>query len=198
METADLTAILDSWSNGDATALERITPLVYPQLREIAAACLRSNFGAPTLQATSLVSELFLKLLGTRPAKFESRRHFYAIAGRLMRHALVDHYRENAARKRGGAKLQRIPFREDLAWIDANSPELLDLDRALDELSHLDSVQAELIGLRFILGCTSEEAASLTGLSKATVDRKVRLGRAWLFRRLGKDRESLTPDFPNE
>ena len=110
--------------------------------------------------------------------------------------ALIDHYRENAARKRGGAE-QRVPFHEELAWIDTNSSDLLDLDRAMDELAQLDSVQAELVGFRFILGCTSEETATLTGLSKATVDRKVRLGRAWLFQRLGKDRESLPGHITN-
>ncbi len=190
MEKADLTVLLASWSEGDPSALERLTSLVYPDLRRIAAACLRQYAQSNTFQPTSLVSELFLKLLRDPPGQFENRRRFYALAARMMRHALVDHYRETAAQKRATSQA-RVPFHEEISWIDATGPELLDFDRALDELAEFDPSLAELVQLRFVLGCTAEEAATLTGVSKATVDRKVRLGRAWIFRRLGFPGDSV-------
>lgn len=183
MDEQELTVLLGEWANGSQEALARLTPLVYPQLRQIASACLGWSRGSGTLQATSLVSELYLKLLRDPPAQIEGRRHFYALAARIMRLAVVDHYRERAAQKRASSAT-RVPFHEEISWVDANGPEVLDFSRALDELAELDKLQAELLELRFVLCCTADEVAALTGLSKSTVDRKVRIGRAWLFRRL--------------
>ncbi len=179
----NLTELLDDWVRGDRSALDRLTPLVYPQLRSLASAQLRNGNRAVGLQTTSVVNELFLKLLARRPARLENRQHFYALAARIIRSALVDHYRQLRAEKRGG-ELERIPLHEDLLWIDANSEAVLDFERAMAELEELDRQQADLFGMRFLLGCTAEEAAELAGLSKATVDRKVRVARAWLFQRM--------------
>lgn len=179
----DLTKLLDDWVSGDQSALAQLTPLVYPQLRTLASSQLRNaNRGLP-MQTTEMVNELFLKLLLRRPERLESRQHFYALAARMIRTALVDQYRELRAEKRGG-DLSRVPLHDELLWIDANSDELLDFERAMGELETLDRQQADLFGMRFLLGCTSEEAAELSGLSKATVDRKVKLARAWLFQRM--------------
>ncbi len=184
---SDVTTIIDEWARGDSSALDRLTPLVYPQLHALAQSQLR-RMGRPiTLQTTAVVGELFLKLLVRPPARIESRGHFYAMAARIIRFALVDHYRQSQAGKRGGA-LQRIPLHDELPWIDANGLEVLELDRALAELEALDRLQAELFGIRFLIGCTAEETAAMTGLSKATVDRKVKLARAWLYQRLKSGR----------
>src|SRR5262249_38163577 len=113
----------------------------------------------------------------------ENRRHFYALAARVIRMSLVDHYRQRTAERRGGTH-ERVPLNDELAWVDADSEDMIALDHALEELERMDKEQAELFSTRFLLGCTAEETAELTGLSKATVDRRVRVARAWLFRRM--------------
>ena len=189
---ADLTLILQEWANGDHSAVQRLLPLVYPDLRSLARAQLRhGNRSHGTLQTTAIVNELFLKLLAHRPPKLENRRHFYVLAAKIMRAALVDHYRRHYAIKRGG-DLTRVALHPELLWVDATSEQILDLDRSLDELELLDPVQVELFGMRFLLGCTAAEAAVLSGLSKATVDRKLKLARAWLFQRLHESHSGST------
>lgn len=189
---ADLTVLLNEWVQGTPGALERLLPLVYPDLHTLASAFLRRGASPVTLQTTAVVNELFIKLLSNRPKQLESRRHFYVLAARVIRLSLIDHYRERRAARRGG-DMQRVPLHDELAWIDAAGDDVIALDHALDELERLDPGMAELVSARFLLGCTSEETAELTGLSKATVDRRVRLARGWLHRRLrgaaGPERE---------
>jgi RNA polymerase sigma factor (TIGR02999 family) len=156
---------------------------VYPHLSSIASAYLRRGGRPLTLQTTAVVNELFVKLLTNQPRRIEDRRHFYVLAARVIRMLLVDHYRQTHAERRGGDQ-QRVPLHEDLAWIDAAGDDMLAFDRALEELEQLDREQAELVSARFILGCTSSETAELLGLSKATVDRRIRWARAWLFQRI--------------
>lgn len=179
----DLTVLLHNWVHGTPGALERLLPHVYPDLHGLARAYLRRGSPAITLQTTAVVNDLFVRLLTSRPKRIESRRHFYALAARVMRMSLVDHYRQTQAERRGGGQ-QRVPLHDDLAWIDATNDDILAFDRAMEELEQIDREQAELFSARYLLGCTAEEAAELTGLSKATVDRRVRLARAWLFQRL--------------
>lgn len=183
----NVTVLLNDWVNGDAAALDRLVPLVYPELQSLARAYFRRGARPVTLQTTAVVNELFVKLLASPPKHLESRRHFYVLAARVIRMALVDHYRQTKAEKRGGQH-QRVPLHEDLAWVDANSTDMLEFEQALTELEALDRTQADLFSMRFLLGCTAEETAALSGLSKATVDRRVRLARAWLFKRLGESR----------
>lgn len=190
-----MTVLLEEWSQGDSAAFEALTPLVYPELQSIASAFLRRGGRWGLLQTTDVVNELFLKLIAQAPRKMESRRHFFALCARMIRHALVDHCRANLAAKRGGAS-NRVTLHEEMIWVDAAGPEMIELDRALDELERLDRQQAELLGLRFILGCTAEETAALSGLSKATVDRKVRLARIWLYKKLNGPREADSAGFP--
>jgi len=184
----DLTRLLDDWIRGDQSALARLTPFVYPQLHTLASSRLRNANRALPMQTTEIVNELFLKLLVRRPERLQSRQHFYALAAKIIRTALVDQYRLHRADKRGGG-LSRVPLHEDLLWIDAASDELLDFEQAMQELESLDRQQADLFGMRFLLGCTAEEAAKLSGLSKATVDRKIKLARAWLFQRIKQSSE---------
>lgn len=188
----DLTQLLNEWSQGNATALDRLVPLVYPDLRGLAHAYLRRGASPVTLQTTAVVNDLFVRLISKPPQNLESRRHFFVLAARMIRSALVDHYRQIRAAKRGG-QTQRVPLHEELAWVDANGPEVLAFDLALAELEQLDREQAELFSMRFLLGCTADETAELTGLSKATVDRRVRLARAWLFHRLRGESPSDVP-----
>jgi RNA polymerase sigma factor (TIGR02999 family) len=179
----DLTVLLDDWVQGKEGALEELLPHVYPDLHAIARGYLRRGTAPVTLQTTAVVNDLFVKLLSSRPKRIESRRHFYVLAARVIRMSLVDHYRQTQAERRGGTH-QRVPLHDELAWVDAASDDVVALDRAMAELEQLDREQAELFSARFLLGCTAEETAELMGLSKPTVDRRVRLARAWLYQRL--------------
>lgn len=178
-----ITLLLEQWGRGDRSALDRLAPLVYPHLRELAAAYLRRERPGHTLQATGLVNEIFLKLMSRREVNFSSRGHFFALSAKLMRMALIDHARGVKAQKRGADSVP-IPLHDELPWVNAASDEIFDLDRALDELQNLDSDQARMFELRFLMGCTVEETAELMGVSVATIDRKVRIARAWLYHRL--------------
>ena len=179
----DITVLLEEWSRGDEYALDRLAPSVYPQLRSIAGAFLRGERPGHTWQATALVNELFLKLMAQREPRFEHRRHFYNACARLMRRALIDHARTAHADKRGGRQ-EFVPLHDELAWCNAAGPELVDLDRALSELAALDPEQVEMFETRFLVGCSAEETAELFGTSKATVDRRMRMARAFLYQRL--------------
>ncbi|MCU0226707.1 MAG: sigma-70 family RNA polymerase sigma factor [Bryobacterales bacterium] len=180
---AGITVLLERWGQGDRSALDQLAPLVYPHLRELAAAYLRRERPGHTLQATGLVNEIFLKLIARREVRFSSRGHFFALSAKLMRMALIDHARNAKAKKRG-ADAVAIPLHDELPWVNAASDDVLDLDRALDELQQMDADQARMFELRFLMGCTAEETAELMGVSVATIDRKVRVARAWLYQRL--------------
>ena len=180
---AELTLLLHEWARGTPGALEQLLPLIYPDLHSLASAFLRRGASPVTLQTTAVVNDLFVKLLSRRPRQIDNRRHFYVLAARVIRLSLVDHYRERRAGRRGGG-LQRVPLHDELAWVDAAGEDVVAFDRALAELERFDPEQAELVSARFLLGCTADETAQLTGLSKATVDRRVRLARGWLYRRL--------------
>jgi RNA polymerase sigma factor (TIGR02999 family) len=179
----EITVLLARWKEGEPSAFEELMPLVYPHLREVAAAYVRRERNPDTLQGTALVHELYLRLLNQKKAAWEDRRHFYTFAAKVMRLILIDHARENQSQMRGGGR-ERIPLSDDLAWVDVGSPELLDLNRALDELGALDPYKVQLIELRYFLGCTAEETASLMDQSKATVDRELKFIRSWLYRRI--------------
>lgn len=188
---ANLTLLLDQWIRGESAALDRLTAIVHPELHSIARGQMRRRNASSLMQTTALVNELFLKLLTHTPPRLEDRAHFFALSSRLIRQALAGQYRQNAAAKRGGI-MHRVPLHVDLVWVDANSPQLIALDPALTELENMDKQQAAPFSMRFLLGCTAEETAELTPLSKATVDRKVRLARIWLFRRLNNSGKSIS------
>lgn len=182
-DNGEITLLLAKWKDGEPSAFEQLMPLVYPQLREVAGAYVRRERNPDLLQGTALVHELYLKLLNQKRAGWEDRRHFYTFAAKVMRMILIDHARENQTQMRGG-NYQRIPLSDDLAWVDIDGPELLDLNRSLDELAALDPRKVQLVELRYFLGCTSEETASLLQMSKATVDRELRFIKSWLYRRI--------------
>jgi len=182
-QKGEITLLLTKWKNGDLSAFGELMPLVYPHLREVAAAYIRRERNPDVLQATALVHELYLRLLNQKKADWDDRQHFYTFAAKVMRMILIDHARESQAQARGGG-LERIPLSDDLTWVNIGSPELLDLNRALEELGALDAQKVQLVELRYFLGCTAEETASLLQVSKATVDRDLRFTKSWLYRRI--------------
>lgn len=179
----EITLLLGKWRDGEASAFEELMPLVYPHLREVAAAYIRRERNPDDLQATALVHELYLRLLNQRKVVGEDRRHFYTFTAKVMRMILIDHARKSHAQMRG-AGFERVPLSDDLQWVNIGSPELLDLNRALDELGTIDARKVHLIELRYFLGCSSEETADLMRVSKSTIDRELRFTRSWLFRRI--------------
>jgi RNA polymerase sigma factor (TIGR02999 family) len=181
-----ITLLLAKWKDGDPSAFEELMPLVYPHLREVAAAYVRRERNPDVIQGTALVHELYLRLLNQKKAVGEDRAHFYTFAAKVMRMILIDHARGNQTQMRGGGT-ERVPLSDDLPWVNIGSAELLDLNRALDDLGQLDSYKVHLVELRYFLGCTAEETADLMQVSKATVDRDLKFIKTWLYRRVHPD-----------
>ena len=181
-DDGQITVLLRQWSGGDSATIGPLFEQVYPQLKQIAGALFRGERAANVLQPTSLVNELYLKLIKHRELHFENRRHFFSLSARLMRRILVDEARLRGRKKRDGGIA--VPLHEELASIDAASPEMLDLDRVLDELEQIDPRQCRMVELRYFLGFTAEETADILESSKATVDRDLKFVRAWLYERL--------------
>jgi RNA polymerase sigma factor (TIGR02999 family) len=177
---SDITAILAAARRGDHAALQSVFEQVYPELKRIAAARLRSAPGTPTLTPTVLVHEAFLRLTGATRLELEDRRHFFACAARAMRLILIDQARQASARKRGGEAV-RVTWTEDLELADAGGGQLLDLDRALDQLAEVNARAREVVDLRFFAGLTAAEAAELMDLSVRTVHREWEKARAFLY-----------------
>ena len=182
-EQGQITMLLTKWKDGEPTAFEQLMPLVYPHLRQVAAAYIRRERDPGLMQATSLVHELYLKLLQQKSAAWDDRAHFYTFSAKAMRLILIDHARSNQAQRRGGSS-QHVPLSEEIPWVEVGSPELVELSRALDALALIDPKKVELVELRYFLGCTAEETAALLHVSKATVDRDLKFIRAWLYRRM--------------
>jgi RNA polymerase sigma-70 factor, ECF subfamily len=181
----EVTALLREWSAGDRGALERLMPLVYEELRKLAASHLKSERGNHTLQPTALVHEAYLRLIGQRSVSWASRAHFYGIAAQMMRRVLVDHARKRQAAKRSPGTLFVDLAEEAAAPAPERMPELLVLDRALTELERLDPRQARVVELRFFAGLSVEETAEVAGISTATVKREWKTARAFLRHEIG-------------
>ena len=182
----EITVLLVKWRDGESSAFQELMPLVYPHLREVAAAYIRRERNADVLQGTALVHELYMRLLNQKNGVGEDRGHFYAFAAKVMRMILIDHAREMQTLTRGG-DLDRIPLNDDLAWVNIDGPELLDLDRALDELGQSDASKVQLVEMRYFLGCTVEETADLVHRSRSAVNRDLKFIRSWLYSRLYPD-----------
>ena len=182
-EDEDVTRLLSALTRGDEDAAGKLIPAVYDELRRLAGSYMRRERTDHTLQATALVHELYLRLLQQKKISWEDRRHFYVFAAQSMRRILIDHARSQQAQSRGGG-FTPVPLHEALAWVEIGSPELMELDRALEELQLIAPAKVRLVEMRYFLGCTAEETAALLGVSKATVDRELRFIKAWLFQRL--------------
>lgn len=179
----EITELINGWAAGDREDAERVMPLIYDELRLIAGRLVWNRGGDGTLGPTAMVHELFLKLDRSTELTFESRRHFFALAVRTMRQALVDHCRTKARLKRGGG-LYRVPL-ETVAERLVSEPEtLVALDEALHDLQRRNPRMAETVELRFFGGLTIEETASCLGIAPKTVVRDWRRARSWLYRAL--------------
>jgi RNA polymerase sigma factor (TIGR02999 family) len=195
-----ITQLLVAWSEGDSGALENLTPLIYEQLRRLAAQHLRREPAAQTLQTTGLVHEAFLRLVDQRSPRWQNRSHFFAIASSLMRRVLVDQARVRLAEKRGGGKANlrlddlsaTLEGRGEQLLLEAQSDageqaaraNLIGIDAALTRLDALDHRQAQIVELRFFGGLTVEETAKVLEISNATVKRDWMMAKAWLAREL--------------
>jgi RNA polymerase sigma-70 factor, ECF subfamily len=177
-----VTALLEAWSKGDEAAREDLIPLVYHELRRVAARHLSRERRDHTLRATALVHETYLRLVEQKRARWRSRAHFFAVAAGLMRRILVDHARSHRATKRGG-ELRRVPLNEELVVAGSRDVELVALDGAREELSTLDPKLCRIVELRFFGGLSIEETAEVEGLSPATVKRNWNVAKAWLYSR---------------
>ena len=182
----EITLLLAKWRDGESSAFEQLMPLVYPHLREVAAAYIKRERNPGELQATALVDEVCMRLINQKKADWADRAHFYTFAAKVMRMILTDHARSNIAQKRGGGA-QHVPLNEQIPWVKIGSESLIDLNRALDDLNALDPHKVQLVELRYFLGCTAEETAAIMQVSKATVDRDLKFIKSWLYRRICPD-----------
>jgi RNA polymerase sigma factor (TIGR02999 family) len=181
----DVTRILSAIEQGDSQASEQLLPLVYDELRRLATRKLASERPGQTLQATALVHEAYLRLIGgDQPRDWGGRGHFFAAAAEAMRRILVDSARRKARLKRGGGG-RRLEVQDDLPAPAAPVEDILAVDEALDHLAERDAGAAELVKLHYFAGFTLEEVADILGISTRSAYRSWAFARAWLFRRLG-------------
>ena len=179
-----MTELLQAWRGGDPSALDRLIPVVYDELRHIAAGLLRRERSGHTLQPTALVHEVYVRLLGQGRSDLEGRAHFLSVAAHMMRRILVDHARARVRQKRGG-EATRVDLRPGDAAAAPRSVDLLALDLALDRLQAEDERKARVVELRYFGGLTTEETAQVLETSPATVKRDWAFAQAWLARELG-------------
>jgi RNA polymerase sigma factor (TIGR02999 family) len=179
----EVTALLQAWQRGDAGALERLLPLVYDELRRVARARLRDERPGHTLQATALVHEAYLRLIGPGAVTPRSRTQLFAMAARLMRQILVDHARKKQARKRGGHATV-ITLHDSTPAPEIKLVDVLALEEALVELTALDPRLCQVVELKFFAGLNIDETAEALTVSTATVERDWTAARAWLYQRL--------------
>jgi RNA polymerase sigma factor (TIGR02999 family) len=183
--TQEITRLLADWNGGDPAALEKLTPLVYAELRRIARRQMRDERPGHTLQATALVNEAFLRLGGGAGAGWHDRSHFYAVCAQVMRHVLIDHARAHARDKRGGGA-PHVPLDEAAVLAGGGASELVALDEALRGLEEVDAQKARVVELRYFGGLSIEETAEVLGVSPTTVRREWRRAKAWLYRAIAE------------
>ena len=186
-ERTAITRLLLEWRGGSERALDQLVPLVYDELRRLAARRMRGERADHTWSATDLVHEAYARLVDA-DIQWQDRVHFFAVASRLMRRILVDHARASARQKRGGGAL-RVTLDDSLqaAAGSGDSEALLALDAALERLAEFDRRKAEAVELHYFGGLSYEETAEALGVSPATVDRELRMAKAWLGRELAGD-----------
>ena len=183
----EFTQLLDRARSGDERATDEVIPIVYDELRALAQALMNHERADHTLQATALVHEAYLRLVGQSRMEWKNRAHFIALASQALRRILVDHARARAAHKRGGG-VTRIALDEDIVESYAAEVDLVAVDNALNRLADRSETQARIVELRFFGGLTTAEIAQVVGTSKRTVERDWRFARAWLYRALGEMR----------
>lgn len=181
----DVTQLLQEWRGGDRAALEKLTPLVYDELRRLAANYLRGERPNHTLQGTALVHEAYMKLVGYTNLEWQNRAHFYGVAARVMRQILIDHARKHQTGKRGGGQ-KHLPLEEAVVFSAERADDLVALDDALEALAAFDPDKGRIIELRYFGGLSIEEICEVTATSESSVRRHMRMAEAWLHRELSK------------
>lgn len=182
-QEGEISTLLEEWSNGDQVALERLTPMVYGELRRLARYYMKSERAEITLQTTALINEAYLKLADFRRMRFKDRAHFFAVSAQLMRRILVDHARRRNLKRGGG--VQHICIEEINALAPERRTDLVMLDKAMYALARFDSRKAKVVELRFFAGLSVEETAEVLNVSSITVMRDWNTARAWLYREMG-------------
>jgi RNA polymerase sigma factor (TIGR02999 family) len=191
---SDVTEILTAIDQGVPARANELLPLVYEELRKLAAARMAQESPGQTLQPTALVHEAWLRLVGDASPKFDGRAHFFAAAAEAMRRILIDNARRKRALRHGGGQA-RVDIQDVGIAAAAPEDELLAVHEALEKLAAEDAGLAELVKLRFFVGFTNKEAAEVLGVSEPTVERRWAFARAWLFQEI---KSSLLPHFPRE
>jgi len=179
----DVTALLESWSNGDPDALQRLMPLVYDELHRLARNYLRRERPDHTLQSTALVHEAYMRMVNQKTVHWQNRAHFFGVAAQSIRHILVDHARSYQTTKRGSGG-HKLSLDEAIALTEARDIDLIALDDALNGLSAVDPQQGRIVELRFFGGLSIEETADVLKISPATVKRDWVMAKAWLYQNL--------------
>ncbi len=184
LSSSEITRLLDSWSDGDSSALTELMPLIVEDLRRIAGAQQAVENPGHTLQPTALVNELYLRLVGRRSVSWQNRAQFFAFVARMMRRILVDHARSRRSAKRGSGAIRlsldesiRLPRHE-------KEPDVLALDEALKSLEAVDARQSRMVEMRYFTGLSIKEIAAVEGISATTVKREWRTAKLWLHREL--------------
>jgi len=178
--SAEITVLLKKVAEGDRDAAGQLVPLVYDELRRLAARCLRRERPDHTLQATALVHEAYVKLMGQRDVRWQNRAQFFALASQLMRRILVDYARARRRAKRGGGQ-EKVSLDEVLLVSPDRTDELLAVNESLSRLEKFDPRQARIVELRYFSGLTAEEAGEVLGVSAKTVKREWNMAKAWLY-----------------
>lgn len=191
-KSGDVTRLLADWRNGDRSAMDRLIPLVYPELHAIAGRLLRRGRGSPTLQTTVLVHEAYLRLVRQTGADWRDRARFFGIAATIIRNILVDRARSRQALKRGGG-VPKMVLDENLECPRQRSLDVLALDDALLDLARLDPQQSRIVELRFFGGLTIEETAEVLEVSASTVKRDWILAKTWIFQTMSPRGVSARP-----
>lgn len=183
---AQLTKLLEAWSQGDSEALDRLTPLIYGELRKLAQFHMSRENPGHTLQPTALINEAFLRLLDVQQMGWKGRKYFYAVASQIMRRVLVDYARKKRSVKRG-RELKRVPFEEAMAHPDyaPATTDIVAFDEALTRLNRVDARKAQVVELWFFGGMTVEEIAKIMDIGTSTVHRDLEFAKVWLARELG-------------
>jgi RNA polymerase sigma-70 factor (ECF subfamily) len=176
-----VTELLMNWSKGDLEAREALMPLVYDELRRLAASYLRRERPDHTLQPTALVNEAYLRLVEEKNVNWHGKSHFFGVSAKLMRRILVDHARGHLAEKRGSG-MPKVGLTEAIAMSKEQPADLLALDESLTRLAELDPQQGRIVELRVFAGLTVEETAQMLKISRATVKRDWAVAKAWLLR----------------
>ncbi len=183
MNTSGVTDLLIKFSNGKREAVDELLPLIYDELKRIAANYLRRERSGHTLQPTALVNEAYMKMIDITQVSWQNKAHFIGVAANQMRRILVDHARQHNAQKRGG-EFHILTLNEEIDKADEQSADLIALDDALTELAKVDAVKAHIVELRYFGGLTTEETAEVLGVAPITIKRHWKMTKAWLYGQL--------------